>query len=271
MRVPTKKLEKHTDRQKFPPAARRFAPTVFRKSPGYYQKFTVDFHQINEEISKTRGKKFSAGTLFKVREAILNSPLIKVIRRYAAYVWEVIILPFDKVQKNEESDRKMNADSAAAEPQDADTESDLDDVSERAGIEQQQLIDTARTCRSVGIKYDKSDLPIIAAFGVEAVKAAVEMYKIRSVTSKIKNPPGWLRRCLERGWYQDYEPDEPPTSMFDALEKLLNQVLDSFGTVPSSICKKLSYLDYLKKTKAERVSEELSNYGEKYEVATSSN
>jgi hypothetical protein len=101
MRVPTKKLEAHADKQRFKPSTRRFFPSIYRKAKDYYQSFVIDLKEINDEIAKTKGKGFSDGTLNYVREQITNSPAIKVIRKYSAYIFEVKIIPFSDLEKNE--------------------------------------------------------------------------------------------------------------------------------------------------------------------------
>ena len=104
-------------------------------------------------------------------------------------------------------------------------------VSERT--RQQQLITTDKICRTAGIKFDKPDLPKIARYGVECVTEAIEMFKERSLTSVIKNPEGWVRRCLQCGWYKNWQKSLVPKKPIEEFIKLRDYLLENLGTLPA--------------------------------------
>mgnify|MGYP001814571442 CR=1 FL=1 len=234
MKVPNKKLQEHADRQGFVPASLRVFSIAFRICKGYYEPFILNFHKINQEIGKTRIKGcFSAGHLNNVKKQILNSPVVKVVNKFAPYVYEIILLPFADCKKNEKSAQKMKQDSAAAKPEKPEPEKDIELVAEDSGIDQQQLISTDIVCKNAGIKYDKPDLPKIARYGIDAIVKSVQMYKERSLTSFIKNPEGWLRRCLQCGWYKNWRPDRIPVAAIEQFKRLKDFLLDTLGTLPA--------------------------------------
>ena len=104
-------------------------------------------------------------------------------------------------------------------------------VSERSL--QQQLATTDKICKNAGVKFDKPDLPKIARYGVDSVKQAVEMFKERSLTSVIKNPEGWVRRCLQCGWYKNWQKSLVPKKPIEEFIKLRDYLLDNLGTLPA--------------------------------------
>ncbi len=232
MRVPIKQLEQYGDKYGFTDAAKRFASAIIRHSKGYYQTLLINFHHINSEIGKTRPKgSYVRGTLCNVRRDIFNSPSFKVVRRHSPYVYEVQVLPLNS-QKNVEIPENLTATDVVADPPNPDTDTDFSIEAEDNGIDQQQLIETNQVCLAVGIKYKKEDLPIIASFGIDAVKQAVNYFKKARLTSTIRNPAGWLRCCLRRKYYLD---DIPEFSPINKLIEQINFVLDEYGTLPSEI------------------------------------
>ena len=217
----------------FTRASIEFMDIAIRRSTGFYKKLTLNFKKYNEEIGKNRLKGvYSKGHLFNVREQVLNSPIIKILEQHAPYVYDIAILPFDEVQKIEQTAENLNATDVVVEPRTQDRESDFGIEAEDNGIDQQQLIATNKECLAVGIKYKKEDLPIIASFGIDAVKQAVNYFKKARLTSTIRNPAGWLRCCLRRKYYLD---DFPTFSPINKLIEQINFVLNEYGTLPSEV------------------------------------
>lgn len=244
MRVPTKKLEQLADQQQFKPATRRFFPSIYRKAKDYNVPFVVDFHAINREIAKTKGREYSRPALNYVREQIINSPVIKVVRRYAPYVLELKITPFLDEHEIKEDENFDTRPDAAEKSQDASPEPDMELLSEDAGIDQQQLIQVNRELLAEGIKYDRYSLPLIARYGVDAVKKSLTLFKRSKLTNHIPNPEGWIRRCLERGWYRKIRENQEENSlwMLSKLEQFTNLVISEFGTLPSEVINKIKTL-----------------------------
>ncbi len=124
-------------------------------------------------------------------------PFIKVKRQHSSYVFELILIPFIDLKKAENIDPKPKSNCKPQNRCDSDSDCNIAQQSEDAGMSQQQLIATIKQCELAGIKYQSEDLPKIACHGIEAVKKAVDLFRIRSLTSEIKNPCGWLRSCLK--------------------------------------------------------------------------
>lgn len=97
---------------------------------------------------------------------------------------------------------------------------------------QQQLITIGKMLASVNVKFQSLDLAKIARYGIEAVSQTIKLYNVRSLTSEISNPEGWVRKCLERGWYKDMRPLVPKTAIEQYL-RLKEYLLDNLGTLPT--------------------------------------
>ncbi|MDJ0681781.1 MAG: hypothetical protein QNJ18_18220 [Xenococcaceae cyanobacterium MO_167.B52] len=247
MKVPTRQIDDYSDRNGLKPATGKFLRTIYVKAKAYYQKFIVNLHDLNQELARCRQKGlYSPATLKYVRDQIMELPTIKVKRQHSAYVFELILIPFSDVKKNQKIDEKIKKPEPKEKEPMYDPEPDTGDASPGTGLEQQQpleqtsedtglnqqlLIQTNKLCKEVGINYQVEDLPKIAKYGVDAVKAAIKLFKKRSLTSKIRNPAGWLRSCLERGWYR-YVEDSIPVSAIEQFRKLREYLLETLGTLP---------------------------------------
>ena len=74
---------------------------------------------------------------------------------------------------------------------------------EKRGLEQQQQVrdrqkqtEADQLLRANGFKYHKRYLPLIAGYGIEAIKDSIEYFKKSRLNNEIANPAGWLRQCL---------------------------------------------------------------------------
>lgn len=92
MRVPTKQIDQECDRHKLTPSSGKFLRAIFRKAKEYYQKFLVNFHDLNREVTKKRHKGvYGAATINAVRNQIIDLPFIKVKRQHSSYIFELIM------------------------------------------------------------------------------------------------------------------------------------------------------------------------------------
>jgi hypothetical protein len=233
MRIGRKQEEEYCYENKFNPSTRSFFAVITLSSKGYHEKFIVNFHHLNKEISKYRKKPFVRATLNYVRDQILSSSAVKVLKQHSAYVYEIILLPLNGQKKIEQNEQNLTEISHEEKAYDADAASDTELLSEKTGIEQQQLIETNILCQSAGINYDRVDLPKIAKYGIHALKVAISMLEERSLTSIIKNPEGWLRRCLECGWYKEWSIPDIPVSILEQFWKLRSYLINVCGIVPA--------------------------------------
>lgn len=99
---------------------------------------------------------------------------------------------------------------------------------------QQQLIEANKILRKEGIKFKLYDMFKIIKYGIEAITLSVKLFKKRSLTSKIENPCGWIRSCLQRGWWKDSDALTVKKSDIERYLELQEYLLDELGTLPTA-------------------------------------
>ena len=235
MRVPTRQLEVHADERKYKPATRRFIPSVYRQSPGYYEPFTIDLHLINQEIAKTRGKPFVRGVLNYVREEILGSPAIKVLHKHSPYTFKIKIIPFSDLKENDKTKKVLTAEDVVEKRETPYNEKNTELQAEDKGIDHQQLIYSERKTKSAGIVFQKRDLWKIAKYPKELIDQAINCFKAAelSQTTHIRNPAGWLIRCLQNKYYLSYRFEKVAASLEEKLFAIQDYFLENLGTLPT--------------------------------------
>lgn len=234
MRIPVIKKNEKSNELGFLPATDEFMDLIFAKATGYYEKFTINFKLMNKRIGKTRKKGlYALSHVINVRRQILNSPFVKIMERHSPWVYEIKILPLDnKVQKSGESDKKMNSEDATGKGETKDSETDLEILSEDAGIDQQQLIYAEQKCRSVDVLFQKKDLWKIAKYPKELINKAIDYYRCVRERTHIPSPTGWLICCLKKKYYLSYKPEKFVSSAEQTLFELEDWFIENFGSVP---------------------------------------
>jgi hypothetical protein len=235
MRVPTKQLEEYADKYEFGLATRRFSLAIVRRSKGYYQPFLVNLHHLNDEIGKTRSKgKYVRGTLLNVKNDLFDSPSFKVMRQHSAYVFEIQIVPFFDNQKIVQTEEILTDENVETEEHNLVPESNAEFLAEDTGIDQQQLIYTDQKCRSVGVVFQKEDLWKIAKYPKELINLAINSFKSAEMAQGtfIRNPAGWLIRCLEKKYYLSYRAEKYVSSAAQKLFELQDWFLENVGSLP---------------------------------------
>jgi hypothetical protein len=112
--------------------------------------------------------------------------------------------------------------------------SDAENKSQKTGIDQQQLIYVDQKCRSVGVVFQKEDLWKIAKYPKELINLAINCFKSAEMAEStfIKNPAGWLIRCLEKKYYRSYRAEKFVSSAEQKLFELQDWFLENFGSIP---------------------------------------
>lgn len=112
--------------------------------------------------------------------------------------------------------------------------SDTEKKDQAKGIDQQQLIYADQKCRSVGVVFQKEDLWKIAKYPKELINLAINCFKSAEMAQGtfIRNPPGWLIRCLEKKYYRSYRAEKFVSSAEQKLFELQDWFIENFGSVP---------------------------------------
>lgn len=180
------------------PRTNKFKPT----------KLMVDLKVINQKIAKHRGRPYDPKTM---KEAIAQLDektfgWFKILKSYSWHLHEVMVYPVEMVLQNLSENRDLTPSPNRGKPM-------YDDEHKGRLIKQQQQdisnIDRLFLNLSMKFTYDALvDIYRKADKKVSEVKKAVKLMLFRhsTQTEQIKNPCGWVRRCLQFGWQDNYDP-----------------------------------------------------------------
>jgi hypothetical protein len=198
-----------------------------RQQEGVEQE--IDLRKFNKWVAKHRKKgNYDRKTLKDALAQLEEVGLVKVLRTYTWNTQRLILYSPEYVTEEKSPEKNLSPNPKRSNPRQIESY-------QKTCIKQQQIRLVAQICQSVGIDYRPADLQYIAAYGVETVKKAVELLKVRSLTSKISNPPGWLRRCLQNSWWLDLNENEEHT-LFGRVCEIYAQsrdwLIENYGTLP---------------------------------------
>lgn len=199
---------------------------VGKKTTVYYTDFIKWFRRTTKKEKGSISDRQASRCFYQLQE--LGFAEVKC-RNFGRF--EIVLYDYLFVLGLESQSSTKKTEKAKSQDEEPVSDTSKKTVSERT--RQQQLITTDKICRTAGIKFDKPDLPKIARYGVECVTEAIEMFKERSLTSVIKNPEGWVRRCLQCGWYKNWQKSLVPKKPIEEFIKLRDYLLENLGTLPA--------------------------------------
>ncbi len=172
---------------------------------------TVDLREFNRHIASKRGKPFDRRTVKDAARRLQEAGILKKCQKFTEFVWHwlvrsiAILLPPLKTNKN----CRLRSQSATNDPsnpsyaehgEQAAAASLINELPEDLVNELEENIDQLE---AVGIKFDPKDIPEVLAWEEPGdVKSAIALFQRRGGHQKIKNAEGWMRRCLERRWWE---------------------------------------------------------------------
>ncbi|MEL6493947.1 MAG: hypothetical protein AAFQ41_02330 [Cyanobacteria bacterium J06623_7] len=198
----------------------------------FRQQITVDAIALRKRITKLC-KKFGVCdiTVIRVLKRLAKAGLINIIYKiqgFGKYVIEVI--PLHELTKHPNSDdTDLSNVVVASNPV---TKAHKQKKGFGRTIDQQQLINADRKCRSVGIIFQREDLPSVAKYPSDEIDKAIAYFKFSDEKNHISNPNGWLIKCLEKKYYRTYRPEKFLKSAQQKLFELQDWFIDNFGSVP---------------------------------------
>lgn len=191
----------------------------------------IDLKAFNRYITKKTGKPLDNRTIKSSAERLMEAGVVRwenfnnFIRKVTVKLIRELLPPKLKKSRN---DCNLPATIATLQPSNPhDTAqgglaaaADLSLINELDEEVVKNLETNLEKCEEAGIYLDSEDSAKLLAWeDVEEVEKAIKLFFKRGGHEKIKNPEGWLRRCLEKRWF-----DEPKFSFVDSLLHLAKLV-----------------------------------------------
>jgi len=204
---------------------------VLRKK--YRQPITVDAVALQKRINKLC-KRFGIcdRTAIRALKRLAKAGLINFvydIRGFGKYVVEVI--PLHEFAEHTDPNQTDVSDVVVAES-DCHTK-DTDKKTLKNAVDQQQLINADKLCRSAGVIFQRRNLWAIAKYPMDAIKRAIDHYRFARRRNDIPSPTGWLLRNLQYKWYLSHNAAKAADSLTDKYFELQDMNIDAVGAIPT--------------------------------------
>jgi hypothetical protein len=159
-------------------------------SEGENQHIEVDLkHEFNRYIAKHRGQPYHRDTIKRAWDKLVQLKLIIVSKKYSWCVWACTLLSLDQLKPRKNA-RRRDSPRGFAPSKGSNLVEEL---------QQQQHI-FSRLLEAVDIKLQPKYLKRLLKFTKTEIEDAIALFKIRTETSEIKNPAGFIIDCLHNGW-----------------------------------------------------------------------
>jgi hypothetical protein len=178
-----------------------------------------DLADFNKWIEKHRGKPFHRDTIKQAFNQLVETGAITTLKKFTWKVWRIVVRSIDAVigakpkqrknSHNRDRNRTLppsNPDSAVAQDIAAAALDSMQLISQLPEEEVQILEQNLETCEAAGITFSAKESAEILSCEPEDLKQAIALFQKRGGHSKIKNPEGWLRRCLDGLWWESKRP-----------------------------------------------------------------
>lgn len=149
-------------------------------------------HEFNQWVAKRRGQPYHRDTLKGAWDKLRNLGLIRVAKKYSWSIWSCLLVSLDQLKPRKKSRRRGSPRGfAPSKP------SNLDEHS----LQQQHIF--TQLLDQVDIKLQPKYLKRLLKFSQDELEKAIALYRYRSTTSHIHNPPGWIIDCLANAYWLD--------------------------------------------------------------------
>ncbi len=187
----------------------------------------LDLREFNKFIAKRRGQAYDRRTIKAARIFLEDCGLLTACKKFTAFVHHVTLRAVSALfmpKKHTDIGCKSRSLIATLEPSNELTASDEDYttttiLSNIPETEASYLEQNLQQCEDAGIEFTDPHqaVKVLANTHPEEVMAACDYYLDYIKRNKVDNPAGFLRRCLQRRWW---EKGQKKVSFFDALVTL---------------------------------------------------
>jgi hypothetical protein len=204
------------------------------------QQKEPDLGQFNKWAAKHRGKPYHRDTIKIAWAKLVDTGVVRPLKRYTWKIWGIILRSVtllvnppqprkrsrpsncdrDQEPSNEQyaDDRDVTTTTSLSLNRGEHFPSDAELLQAAPLTEASYLEQNIQRCEEAGIEFtdSKEAVKVLAHTHPEDVMAACDYYLEYIKRNKVGKPAGFLRRCLERRWWEKGQ----KVSFFDALLSL---------------------------------------------------
>lgn len=200
----------------------------------------LDLREFNKYIEKRRGRPYDRRTIKDARNRLESAGFLVGCKKFTEFVWYgtlrsiAALFPLEKRRKDTCIDgnlRSVNASlrgsnglhcvegdyTTTTNPStDTSPEITIAELLESAPVtESSYLEQNLQQCEDAGIEFNdpKEAAKVLSQAHPEDVMNACDYYRDYCKRNKVENPAGFLRRCLQRRWWEKTQ----KVTFFDAL------------------------------------------------------
>jgi len=203
-----------------------------------------DLKDFNTWVQKHRGSPYHRDTLKIAWNQLIDAEVIIPEKKFTWRIWRVVVRSLESLfPKKPRKNVKRKTSKAVENPRDLDSSnacvgesgvqaaaanniSSLDLIGQLPEEEIKDLEENLNQCDRAGIQFDAKDAAeILTSYDPEELRQAIALFEKRGGHQRIKNPEGFIRRCLERGWWEIKRP---------TFDDVLKELAAIFGLIPES-------------------------------------
>jgi hypothetical protein len=183
---------------------------------GYSGAEIIDLRDFNKWVAKHRGRAYDRRTIKAAAERLEEMGVLQKEKSFTTFVKKWVVKPLGALMKpilrqgKGKKGKRCNLRSTDATLEASKGSNGCQEIVTTTADLINQLPEEVvgkieinlNLCEEVGIFYDPSDVPEILFEDPEDVRKAIGYYKEYSEKKPVKNPPGFLRKCLEFQWWK---------------------------------------------------------------------
>lgn len=208
-------LNQKKNGKSIPPSAQLIWRFYERRRRQLGEEMDIDLEECNKWIARQKGSGFDRKTLRNAIALLESVGVITIVKKYHNWRDFRIILHGIEyigdrhkiVPKNNRPNREKFTplpDREILPEPNRDNDSDQNSHSKEY-IKQQQpntFHQIDQLTRSVGLVFDRKALANLVRYGVDRVKGAIDLLKLRSMTNRIGNPHGFIVSATRFNWFE---------------------------------------------------------------------
>ncbi|MBN3926107.1 hypothetical protein [Nostoc sp. NMS4] len=197
-----------------PPAAKTLWQWLIRQGE-IASEIEPDLSEFNAWVAKVRGKPYAHNYLKRIFEILVSCRVLQVIKQYSWKITKLLVRPLSwlnppkkvrekKLHNHNSSYNSPHSNDTNAEPGvNSSSNSITPTTAEFEELERQHDILTA--CAEYEIYFDpnKRTTRHLFEFDISDVRLALKHFVKRGGNQAIKNPQGWLIKCLHNCYWED--------------------------------------------------------------------
>lgn len=204
----------------------------------------LDLREFNKYIKKRRGKPYDRRTIKDARNRLESAGFLVGCKKFTEFVWHATLrsitalFPLEKRRKDTCKDGNLRSLNASLQGLNAsncvdgdytttttlshNTPSVAELLQDAPLTEASYLEQNLEQCEDAGIDFHdpKEAVKVLSKANPEDVMEACDYYLDYCKRNKVDNPAGFLRRCLQRRWWEKTQ----KVTLFDALLTLVREM-----------------------------------------------